>query len=576
MCPFSFCMATGLQLSGLASGFDWKSFVDSMMEIERAPITRLESEKTKNSSQVTQLTTLGGRLTALQTASEALQAEGLFTKRSVTGSATGSSASAATGTVAGSYAFNVTQLAEAARLQGGSGLSANLATTADVSSLTLANLPLASPVSAGTFTVNGKTVTVATTDSLEDVFDAISTATSGAVTAAYNPATDQVELAGSSEIILGAANDTSNFLRAMKLVNNGTSSVSSSASLATLKLTSPLNAANLGSAVTAVDSGGAGSFSINGVSISYDVDTDSLSTLIKRINQSEAGVTAAYDTVLDRMTLTNRSTGDLGLTVSESAGGILGALGLTTGATLVRGENAEFTLNGGSVLTSTSNTLDATAHGVTGLSLTAGATGTQTLAVGVDTSVMREKIDAFISAFNGVQTFLESSTRVTTDSKGKVTAGTLASNREIQSWGSKLRSLAFAAVPGLDGSIARLESLGIDFKSGTSELQVKDGAKLTAALTDRPDDVEEFFTVASSGLADIIADYSESVGELNTNQQKVLNKANTSIDDQIAAIERRLVQQRELMESAFIAMESAQSRLQSQSSALTNAFSSSS
>lgn len=549
------------------------SFVDSMMEIERAPITRLEAEQAKNSSQVTQLTTLGGRLSTLQTASEALQADGLFTKRSVTGMGTGSSASAAGGTVAGSYTFSVTQLATAARREGASGLAANLATTSDVSGLTLANLPIASAVTAGTFTVNGKTVTVATTDSLEDVFAAIDTATEGAVTAAYNPTTDKIELTGTEEIILGAANDSSNFLRAMKLGNDGTSAVESSASLSTVKLTSALSSANLATAVTAVDGDGVGSFTINGVDISYDVDTDSLSTLIKRINQSGAGVTAAYDTVLDRMTLTNQSTGDLGITVSESTGGLLGALGLTPGGTLVRGENAEFTLNGGDTLTSTSNTLDASVHGVTGLSLTAGATGSQTLAVAVDTSTMREKIDSFISAFNGVQTFLESSTRVTTDSKGKVTAGTLSSNREIQSWGSKLRSLAFAAVPGLDGTITRLESIGIDFKSGTSELEVKDSAKLTAALTDQSDDVDDLFTTASSGLADVIAEYSENISELNTSQQKVLNDSNNGITEQIAAIERRLEQQREIMESAFIAMETAQSRLQSQSAALTNAFS---
>lgn len=549
------------------------SFVDSMMEIERAPITRLEAEQAKNSSQVTQLTTLGGRLSTLQTASEALQADGLFTKRSVTGMGTGSSASAAAGTVAGSYTFSVTQLATAARREGASGLAANLATTSDVSGLTLANLPIASAVTAGTFTVNGKTVTVATTDSLEDVFAAIDTATEGAVTAAYNPTTDKIELTGTEEVILGAANDSSNFLRAMKLGNDGTSAVESSASLSTVKLTSALSSANLATAVTAVDGDGVGSFTINGVDISYDVDTDSLSTLIKRINQSGAGVTAAYDTVLDRMTLTNQSTGDLGITVSESTGGLLGALGLTPGGTLVRGENAEFTLNGGDTLTSTSNTLDASVHGVTGLSLTAGATGSQTLAVAVDTSTMREKIDSFISAFNGVQTFLESSTRVTTDSKGKVTAGTLSSNREIQSWGSKLRSLAFAAVPGLDGTITRLESIGIDFKSGTSELEVKDSAKLTAALTDQSDDVDDLFTTASSGLADVIAEYSENISELNTSQQKVLNDSNNGITEQIAAIERRLEQQREIMESAFIAMETAQSRLQSQSAALTNAFS---
>lgn len=567
-------MASDLKLSGLASGFDWASFVDQMMEVERSPITRLEAEKTRNSTQVTQLATLGSRLTALQTASEALRAEGLFTKRNVTGATGGASATAAAGTAAGTYAFNVTRLAAAARLQGTTGIADGLAPTADVSGLTLANLPISTPVTAGTFTVNGQKVTVALTDSLEDVLTAIGDAAGGTVAAAYNPASDRIELTSAGEIVLGAANDTSNFLRAFKLANNGTGSVASGGPLGAVKTGAPLAGANLAAAVTAVDGEGRGSFTINGIGIDYDLDTDSLQTVIKRINQSDAGVTAAYDAVNGRMVLTNQATGDLGLTVNEAAGGLLGALGLATGATLVRGRNAEFTLDGGATLTSTSNTLDASAHGVAGLSLTVAAEGAQSLTVAADTGVMRDKIDAFITAFNGVQTFLESTTRITTDSKGKVTAGTLASNREIQSWGSRLRSLAFAAVPGLGGTISRLESLGIDFKSGTNELEVKDGSRLSAALAERPDDVEDFFATATTGLADLIGDYAEKADGLNRGQQDRLNRANTGIDGQIAAIERRLTQQRERMEAAFIAMETAQSRLQSQSAALTNALAS--
>ena len=45
-----------------------------------------------------------------------------------------------------------------------------------------------------------------------------------------------------------------------------------------------------------------------------------------------------------------------------------------------------------------------------------------------------------------------------------------------------------------------------------------------------------------------------------------------SIDQQIADMQRRLDQQRALLTSSFIAMESAQSRIQQQSSAITNAF----
>ena len=56
------------------------------------------------------------------------------------------------------------------------------------------------------------------------------------------------------------------------------------------------------------------------------------------------------------------------------------------------------------------------------------------------------------------------------------------------------------------------------------------------------------------------------------NNTKTLTKTNTGIDEQIAAIERRLVQQRELMESAFIQMENAQAKLKQQQSSLDSMF----
>src|SRR5271170_7057527 len=46
-------------------------------------------------------------------------------------------------------------------------------------------------------------------------------------------------------------------------------------------------------------------------------------------------------------------TGDLGVTASDASGNLLSALGLTTGATLQRGDNAQFTVNGGPPRTST-------------------------------------------------------------------------------------------------------------------------------------------------------------------------------------------------------------------------------
>jgi flagellar hook-associated protein 2 len=563
------------QVAGLASNFDWKSFVDQIIDLERTPATRIEAEKTANSRKVTELGTLGNRLDALKTAMAAVNSSTLFGLRTAQSTTSGSqwTSTAASNAPTGSYKIAVSQLATAASLRGAGNVGGGLSATSDVSALTVATLPIGQAISAGEFTVNGQKVSVALTDSLQDVFTAIATATGGTVTASYSDATDRVTLASSSgEVLLGASNDTSNFLRAMKLGNNGTATTSSAGGLGTVKTSAPLATANLAASITAVDGSGNGTFSINGVEIAYNVNTDPLSAILTRINDSGAGVNASYDATNDRLVLVNQSTGDLGVSVSEAAGGLLGALGLTTGATLARGKNAEFTINDGGTLSSASNTLDGSSHGITGLSVTVNSQTTETISVAADTGTMRAKVQGFIDGFNAVQQFLESATRVTTDSKGKVTAATLSSNREIQEWGRTLRTMAFAEITGATGQIKRLADIGIDFKTGTNELEIKSATKFDQALSNSTAAVDSLFTKNGTGLG---AKFDEFLGRIktqNTGQQERLNKANTGLDEQIAAIERRLVQQRSLLESAFIQMETAQSRINQQQSAIAGMF----
>src|SRR5689334_8302046 len=97
--------SSSLSVAGLASGFDWKSFVDQVMGLEHAPADRLTTEKTTNSLKVTQLTTLGTKLSALQDAAQGLKTDGLFGQRSATLGGTSStwSAKAAADTATGTY-----------------------------------------------------------------------------------------------------------------------------------------------------------------------------------------------------------------------------------------------------------------------------------------------------------------------------------------------------------------------------------------------------------------------------------------------------------------------------------------
>ena len=180
-------MANGIDLglSGLASGFDWKSFVSQIAQASRTPEQRLYAEQTtiqqRNNafgSIKTQLGILQSRITALNEAS-------LYDSRAAaTSDSAIATASVSAGAPLGTFVFNVTSRATAARLNGAANIGQAISPTGDLSALTLGNAGFSTAATAGVFTVNGKQVTVATTDTMAQVFAKISTATSGDVTAA--------------------------------------------------------------------------------------------------------------------------------------------------------------------------------------------------------------------------------------------------------------------------------------------------------------------------------------------------------------------------------------------------------
>jgi flagellar hook-associated protein 2 len=566
----------GIQVSGLLSNsaFDWKSVVDQLIAIDTIPVTNLQKEQSNNNDQSAALGDINTALQSLQDSVQAIRAGNPFQNRTILSDNANSSwkASSSANATVGSYKFNVTQLATTASMLGAADIGQSISSSADVSSVTLSTMNTATAVTAGFFTVNGQQITVSTADSLQSVFDQIASKTGNAVTASYDPTADAVTLTDSSGAIsLGAGNDTSNFLQVMKLANNGTGSLSSFASLGTLKLTSPVASGALKTAVTAVDGSGNGNFFVNGVEIDYNINTDSLSTIMGRINTSSAGVTATYDSVNDQMTLTNKSTGDIGMSISESAGGLLGALGLT-GASLTAGKNAEYYLNGSAAkLTSMSNSLSSASHGINGLTLTVNSLGTETLTVSADTASMQQSLQSFLDNFNAVQDLIDKDTAITV-SGGTVTTSILSSNHEVDSWAKQLHSLAFNSISGLTGTVTHLDDLGIDFDGTTGHLTIKDSGKLTDKLANHSDDVQAYFLNGSTSLIPSMYSMLTNLKSADSSQQESLTSANNAINDQIATLQRQIDQERETLTNSFIQMLDAQSQAQSQTSTLTNAF----
>src|SRR2546428_11552752 len=95
-----------LQLSGLASGFDWLTLVDRITELERAPQTRLRSEQTLLNNRNTAYSSIVTELQTLQDKTDALKGLSLYSQRSVSLSNFGiATAGAAADTPLGSYTF---------------------------------------------------------------------------------------------------------------------------------------------------------------------------------------------------------------------------------------------------------------------------------------------------------------------------------------------------------------------------------------------------------------------------------------------------------------------------------------
>ena len=288
--------------------------------------------------------------------------------------------------------------------------------------------------------------------------------------------------------------------------------------------------------------------------------------MLDRINNSAAGVTAAYDPVNDRFTLTNKTTGDTGISLQDVTGNFLAATGLS-GGTLQHGQNLLYTLNGGSQqLVSQSNTITQASSGIKGISVTAAQTGSVTVTASNDTSKISTAIQQFVTDYNAVQNAIASQQIVTTSSANKVTPGVLTGDQTANGIASSLRSLVTASVPGLSGALNMLSNFGIQTNGQDNTLAVDTDA-LNSALSGNLNNVQTLFADPTSGLGTLINNYlNATIGDNGTltNHQASLTQQSSDINTQISNLENKIAADTQLWTAEFQAMEQAQSQANQQ------------
>ena len=577
-----------MSISGLASGFDWKSVVDQLTAVERTPQATVRTEQATLSKRRDALGQIATQLTDLQTKATALGDATLYTRRSG-GSSDSSVAtvSAADGAVTGTNTISVLTLATPSSWLGATSGVISPLNSADIDANTAATGPTMASAgwgatfTAGTVTVGVKNnttgavtnrqITVAATDTLKEVLSKLDTAIGPALSAKYSNATDQVTLtppAGSS-LILGASSDTSNLLSCLKLFTPAAGADAVSATkLGSLRLSSTLPNQPLTTALTYGVSATTGRFSINGVSIDYS-STSTLSSVLNSINDSAAGVQASFDSSQNRIVLKNKEPGNRGVVLSDTAGSnFLTSFGLI-GGTLSSGTDLEYSINGGSTLKARSNTITDADSGLTGLTITAAKVGTTTITSANDTGAAKSAIDALVSSVNRVQSLISSLTVSNRDAAGKITAGVLAYDQTIFQLGSSLRSLLAPQLSGSPSSTIRgLSDLGYSTSGYSNEMTATNAASLTGALSSQLSEVQKFFATTTTGLSAKLTTFIKPmVDEISgtlPQRQKGLTEQSARLDDQLAAMERRVVANRERLLAGFRAMEAAQAKSNSQ------------
>ena len=225
--------------------------------------------------------------------------------------------------------------------------------------------------------------------------------------------------------------------------------------------------------------------------------------------------------------------------------------------------NAALTLDGLSIYRDT-NTISDALDGVT-LNLTAVSTEAKALTVGSDVKGMRSEVEAFVKAYNGLQSFLTTKSSVDPDAG---TRGVFAGDAAVSSLRLGMRTDLARRSGDLD-----LASLGITIeRNGT--LAISDSAALDEALAATPDAVGALFS-GTGGLGERLADR---IGGLTGTSGTIAKRKQGAdariqrLGTQIARQDRLLTRREATLRDQFAQLQVISTRAQSQQNSLSSLF----
>ncbi|HEX6512488.1 MAG TPA: flagellar filament capping protein FliD, partial [Chloroflexota bacterium] len=378
---------------------------------------------------------------------------------------------------------------------------------------------------------------------------------------------DTIQLTSGSAITLGNAGDTSNFLTVAKLA--------SVPSATTMTSSGPIGVAN---STVAMDSGNlngltsttTGALVVNGVTVNYNTTTDSLATVLQRINSSGAGVVATYNSSTDQVSITSPNGG---VSLSDTAGNLVSVLKVATSLASAHhlGNSAKYEVNGGPSQYSLTNTVNNLVPGVNVTLQAATPAGSPlTVSVNLDTSAGSKAVQSFVDAYNAVMDLISKDTAFDSQTKK---AGIFLGDPTISIIQQQLQEGLFVSngtalgltPPFQDVSTIGLSTGAIGSKPGTTtELQFDSNA-FQSALTSNPAAVTQLVNTVMGNLSKQLNATTQPFGPIDTAIQSETNQI-IDIQHEIDSQNDILQQQQQALTDEFTQLDQSLAQIQSQSS----------
>jgi flagellar hook-associated protein 2 len=387
-------------ISGLASGIDTAAIIDDLITAESSKLNALkqkqqlaEWKQEAYRSIISEITTFNSTYFSTTSSSSLIKSSNYLQYTASSSNITAVTATAASTATAGTHTISVSQLATAATLTGSSAISKGVVAS---------NTPTYTSGQSFVLTVDGAKYTMTLDSSVTDVATlqtavdkAVGTATSGTSTVS------KVVVATNSDGYLTFTAGTDSGVQAISIADSssegalsdlGFGATSSTSNQISTSSTMATIAAQMSTPMT-FNTDGEADFKINGVALYCDED-DTLSTVIERINSSDAGVTAKYDELTGRLVLTADTLGaGATITVSDTDGTFISSL---LGGAITAGTDAVMTIDGTKL---TRNTNSVAVDGVT-YKLNAVTTEAATVTVAQDTEAISSLVSNFVEAYN--------------------------------------------------------------------------------------------------------------------------------------------------------------------------------